>query len=370
MEQRRSQPAHAPVVFRHLRDKYGLVDPHDLRALRHQDRALGVHLLLCEEAALVDGVRLEPAARVAPHDAQAAGHRYPGTLRHVIHGADHFPWEHVQPDDAVGNPLQALQRQLRYSLELLHLVENLRAVEEDEVGFGEDVEHEDLLRHHAAPIEDVVQVGLDLLLNDVVGVDIAQVLPGGRQLLVEVSPALGELEEGLRDLSDADREGRQCKEHEDQDEDSLRQVHRRHLRGHRAHHAQRPVEAEHVALGGVLLQPGPGGFQRAEVSPHRRPVRDLVGVPLLCLVVEDLGEEAPWEADHPEDAGVPVANQNDHEGDAEQGDELQREHAQVHLDPLPDRAELGQAEHPDEPQETDELDDLGELRHLRGAPIS
>ena len=59
-----------------------------------------------------------------------------------------------------------------------------------------------------------------------------------------LTPFSEALEEGLGDERHADGEGAEREEHEDQHEEPLGEVHRRHLRGHRAHHAQGPVEAE------------------------------------------------------------------------------------------------------------------------------
>mmetsp|Transcript_63854 Transcript_63854/g.144095 ORF Transcript_63854/g.144095 Transcript_63854/m.144095 type:complete len:237 (-) Transcript_63854:690-1400(-) len=97
---------------------------------------------------------------------------------------------------------------------------------------------------------------------------------------------------------------------------------------------------------------------------HRGPV-GLGLVASLSFVREDLCEDALWLADHPEDAGIPVADRKHDEQHAHQRDSLQQEYgAYTSFYPFPDGAKLCKAEHPHQPQKSDKLHHFGELRHL------
>mmetsp|Transcript_141637 Transcript_141637/g.394880 ORF Transcript_141637/g.394880 Transcript_141637/m.394880 type:complete len:255 (-) Transcript_141637:579-1343(-) len=95
---------------------------------------------------------------------------------------------------------------------------------------------------------------------------------------------------------------------------------------------------------------------------------------LLGLVVEDFGEDAPGLANHPPQASVPVAHGDNDEQHSHQGENLQeQQRTQFRLYPLPDDAQLGQAQHPHQAQEADELYCLRQLGHLgrvRGAGVT
>mmetsp|Transcript_43758 Transcript_43758/g.115581 ORF Transcript_43758/g.115581 Transcript_43758/m.115581 type:complete len:240 (+) Transcript_43758:1162-1881(+) len=164
--------------------------------------------------------------------------------------------------------------------------------------------------------------------------------------------------EGLDDRRTGNSECREGKEHEDHGVDPLDQIHRRHLRRHRSHDAQCPVETENVLLvnGPLRIRPW-----LATVCPatarHCGPMRHVV--PLQCIRKHLWGERIRF-TDNPEEARIPVADEYygtqhfDHNHTLHGQD---RRH--VRLDEKPNFDELRQAQHPQEsedPQQIHKLD--------------
>mmetsp|Transcript_9661 Transcript_9661/g.30171 ORF Transcript_9661/g.30171 Transcript_9661/m.30171 type:complete len:245 (-) Transcript_9661:578-1312(-) len=198
-------------------------------------------------------------------------------------------WQHVaELCHLADGQVQLLRRQLEdiQPLQVAHFLRERKLLLQD--GWKR-LQQDLLLCLDLPPGKDVVQIGLDLVLQRLVRSDGPQMHPHSSDLLGEYPLALGELEECLRDLRHGDGERRQRKEHEDQHEDALWQIHRLNLRRHGSHNAEGPVEAEDVGLSSVLLQPSPLlRLHRPVLPQHRGPVRPGL-VCRLSLVGQHLG---------------------------------------------------------------------------------
>mmetsp|Transcript_35576 Transcript_35576/g.98499 ORF Transcript_35576/g.98499 Transcript_35576/m.98499 type:complete len:330 (-) Transcript_35576:500-1489(-) len=209
-----------------------------------------------------------------------------------------------------------------------------------------------LLRVRPAPLEEVPQVAHHLLHEHRRRLDAVQVHVHRHHVLFKGAPPFRQLGVCLSDLGNGDREEGECQEHEYHHVQPLRGVGRGHLRRHRAHHPERPVEAEHVRIPDLSVCPAP-------LRPlHGGPVGHLRPRPARLLGEENLSG-VPCAAHHPPQAGVPVADAEDGQQHADQRDDLQEHRgARGQLGPLPDGGQLCQPQHAHHAYEPDARDDF------------
>mmetsp|Transcript_18737 Transcript_18737/g.41223 ORF Transcript_18737/g.41223 Transcript_18737/m.41223 type:complete len:218 (+) Transcript_18737:604-1257(+) len=164
-----------------------------------------------------------------------------------------------------------------------------------------------LLCHDPPSVKEMCQELFHPRLQRLLSSEAIEVHAHEEVFVVEGSATLEDLEIGLGQGGHGNSEGTQSEEHEEQDENTLGEVHWSNFCWHGSHDPQRPIEAKDVLLFHRFLLKGPFSLIRPIPAAQRGPVWQRSKV--RCAVRgQQVSHEALWPSDDPEETGAPMAH--------------------------------------------------------------